>query len=300
MLIRIIYSFLFLFIMQNAYSALNFPNLDPTAFTIFGFSVKWYGIFYLIGLGGAMLLNAWLLKADHKNSSSYNASLTASQFNDIAISCFLFAVVGGRLGYVLFYDLSKYLEHPIEIFYLHQGGMSFHGGLIGAIAGLYLLTRKNKNFWLVADLGSTVIPFALGVGRLANFINDELWGRVTNVAWAIKFPSGGYLPRHPSQLYEAILEGLVLLVILIIVRKQRKDLPGLLSGIFIAGYGISRFIIEFYREPDQQLGFIIGSFTQGQLLSAPMIILGLVIIFTSKYRAGKHLELVQNSTTTNK
>ncbi|RIY34977.1 prolipoprotein diacylglyceryl transferase [Psittacicella gerlachiana] len=270
---------------QSSFAYLQFPNLDPVAFSIMGFQVRWYGLFYLFGLAGAILLNYFLLKSDHKNSQTYNANLTASQFNDIAINCFLAAIVGGRLFYVIFYDLNYYLQHPIEIFYLHKGGMSFHGGFVGTVVALYLQTRKEKNFWQVADLGATVIPFALGLGRCANFINGELWGRVTDVPWGVVFLGAGDLPRHPSQLYEALLEGVVLLVILLIVRKKRLNLPGLLSGIFVFGYGVSRFIIEFFREPDAQLGFVLGPFTQGQLLSLPMIIIGLWIMFSSKKRA---------------
>ncbi|RIY32993.1 prolipoprotein diacylglyceryl transferase [Psittacicella melopsittaci] len=273
---------------QNSFAYLNFPDFNPVAFSIFGFSVRWYGLFYLFGLAGAIGLNYLLLKSDHKHSSTYNANLTASKFNDIAINCFLAAIIGGRLFYVIFYDLSYYLAHPIEVFYLHKGGMSFHGGFVGAVVALYWQTRKEHNFWQVADLGATVIPFALGLGRLANFINGELWGRATDVPWAMIFPTGGNVPRHPSQLYEAILEGAVLLIILIIVRKRRLNLPGLLSGIFVFGYGLSRFIVEFFREPDAQLGYIVAFFTQGQLLSLPMIIVGLWIMLSSKKRALKY------------
>ncbi|RIY34116.1 prolipoprotein diacylglyceryl transferase [Psittacicella hinzii] len=285
-----IFAYLFFIILGISFNApaqayLEFPNFNPVAFSIFNFEVRWYGLFYLFGLGGALLLNYFLLKSDHKHSSTYNAGVTAARFNDIAINCFIAAIIGGRLFYVIFYNPSVYLKNPIEILYIHQGGMSFHGGLFGAIVALYWQTRKNKEFWQYADLGATVAPLALGLGRCANFINGELWGRETDVPWGMIFPTGGDIPRHPSQLYEALLEGLVLLVILLLVRKRRLNLPSLLSGLFLLGYGIARFIVEFFREPDSQLGYILGPFTQGQLLTLPMIIIGLYLVLTCKKRA---------------
>ncbi|MFC6276402.1 prolipoprotein diacylglyceryl transferase [Psittacicella hinzii] len=267
-----------------SYAAIPFPQINPTAFTVFGFNVQWYGICYLIGLGGALLFNYLLLKRDHRTSKTYNAHISAGRFTDIAVNCFLGAIIGGRLGYVLFYDLQAYLADPIQIFMIHKGGMSFHGGFLGVLATLWLQTRKTKDFWTVADLGATVIPFALCVGRIGNFINGELWGRPTDVPWAMEFPSGGYIPRHPSQLYEAALEGLVLFIILVSVRWKQIPRPGLLSGLFVMGYGISRFIIEFFRNPDAQLGYVLGPFTQGQVLSTPMILFGLWLVLSSKHR----------------
>lgn len=267
---------------SNSWGALNFPNLDPTAFSIGSFNVQWYGLFYLIGLSLMILVNHLLLKSDHQNSPTYNKDYTSERFIEIAVNCFLFAIVGGRIAYVFIYNWGYYSQHLNEIIYLHQGGMSFHGGLVGAIFGLWVHFRNKPGFWGYADLAATVAPLALMVGRCANFINDELWGRTTDVPWAIKFPRGGYVPRHPSQLYEAFFEGLVLFLILLYVRKQRIPRPALLSGIFIAGYGIARFIVEFYREPDAQIGYIMTYFTQGQILCLPMIVVGLLLVSYSK------------------
>jgi phosphatidylglycerol:prolipoprotein diacylglycerol transferase len=186
-------------------------------------------------------------------------------------------IVGARLGYVLFYDLEMYLTNPLEIIYINHGGMSFHGGLIGVlVVGILFSWRNKKSFWKIADLIIVTVPLGLGLGRIGNFINGELYGRVTQVPWGIIFPNGGPLPRHPSQLYESALEGGVLFIILWLM-KDRKHPPGGLLAIFLFLYGVFRFLIEFFREPDSQLGFVIGHFTMGQILSSFMIVLGILL-----------------------
>jgi phosphatidylglycerol:prolipoprotein diacylglycerol transferase len=191
-------------------------------------------------------------------------------------------LLGARLGYVLFYDLAAYLHHPLEIFAVWHGGMSFHGGLIGSVLAGILFCRKYRvDFWQVSDLVIVTAPIGLGLGRLGNFINGELYGRVTDVPWAMVFPGGGALPRHPSQLYEFFLEGVVLFTVLWVV-KDKISRSGLLTSLFLMLYGLFRFTLEFFREPDVQLGYILGPFTMGQLLSSAMIAAGLVIFFVRK------------------
>src|SRR5438876_3324404 len=187
-------------------------------------------------------------------------------------------MIGGRLGYVLFYDLGSYIREPLSIFAIWQGGMSFHGGCVGMIlAALYISRKKGWNFWEIADLGCAVAPIGLGLGRIGNFINGELYGRTTNVAWAMVFPEGGSMPRHPSQIYEALLEGLVLFLILRWI--YRKDFyRGTVFWALIGFYGLFRFLVEFVREPDAQIGFDLGPFTRGQLLSFPMLLIGITMM----------------------
>lgn len=190
--------------------------------------------------------------------------------------------LGGRIGYVLFYQFPVFIHDPTYLFKVWDGGMSFHGGLIGAILSMLWTARSQKrNFWATADFIAPLIPFGLGVGRIGNFINDELWGRVTDVPWAVLFPSGGYLPRHPSQLYEAFLEGVVLFCILNWYIRKPRPLASV-SGLFLFFYGIFRFFVEFFREPDPQLGLFFGhEISMGQILSTPMIIIGALIVYVS-------------------
>lgn len=230
---------------------------------------------YIIGLLGALFINSLFLKVEHKAGGNYNKNITNDSVIDASTIAFLCAIIGGRLFYVIFYNFSHYLAHPEEILAVHKGGMSFHGGFVGAVFGLWFATRKEKNFWQVADVAASVAPFALFVGRIGNFINDELWGRTTDVPWAVNFPSGGYVPRHPSQLYEAVLEGILLLIICLVLRSRRIPRPGLIAGTFIVGYAISRIIVEFFRQPDAQIGYYADYFTQGQLLSLPMLLVGI-------------------------
>jgi phosphatidylglycerol:prolipoprotein diacylglycerol transferase len=193
-------------------------------------------------------------------------------------------ILGGRSGYILFYNLSEYVSHPLEIFAVWHGGMSFHGGLIGAIfGGLYFARKKKIGFLNLADICIVAAPIGLGLGRIGNFINGELYGRVTNVPWGLVFPGGGNLPRHPSQLYEAFLEGPVTFVVLWLLARQRRP-AGVIFWSFITLYGLFRFFVEFFREPDIQVGYFLGRFSMGQLLSLPMVLLGLAMIWWSYRR----------------
>ncbi len=195
-------------------------------------------------------------------------------------------IIGARIGYVLFYDLKSYLNNPLEIFAVWHGGMSFHGGMIGSLLAGYLCCRKFRvNFWQSADLVVVTAPIGLGLGRLGNFINGELYGRVANVPWAMVFPAGGPLPRHPSQLYEFFLEGVLLFTILWIA-KNRRHMAGSMTALCLVLYGVFRFIVEFFREPDAQLGFIAGPFTMGQILSVLTMLGGIVLYIVRKRSVG--------------
>jgi phosphatidylglycerol:prolipoprotein diacylglycerol transferase len=205
-------------------------------------------------------------------------NLSTDDLYDLLFYLILGVMVGGRLGYVFFYDLSSYLRDPLSMLAIWQGGMSFHGGFVGMIlAALYITKRKGWNFWEIADLVSAAAPIGLGLGRIGNFINGELYGRPTNVAWAMVFPEGGNMPRHPSQLYEALLEGLLLFLILRWIYKKNLY-PGTVFWALLAFYGLFRFLIEFVREPDAQLGYVLGPFTRGQELTFPMLVLGTIMM----------------------
>ncbi|MEW5790914.1 MAG: prolipoprotein diacylglyceryl transferase [Pseudomonadota bacterium] len=250
---------------------LVYPEIDPVAIQIGPLAVHWYGLMYVLAFLAAWLLLIW------RGRSPY-WSWSKDEISDFVFYAALGVVLGGRLGYVLFYNLPYYLAHPVEIFAVWQGGMSFHGGMLGVIVAGYLYTRKlGKSFLHSADFIVPVVPIGLGLGRLGNFINGELYGRVSNAPWAMVFPGGGPWPRHPSQLYELLLEG-VLLFLLLWLYSARPRPRGAVFGLFLAGYGTFRFLVEFTREPDVQLGFIVGDFTMGQLLSLPMAILGLAIM----------------------
>lgn len=254
---------------------LTFPQFDPVIFSVGPISLRWYGMMYLIGFFFAR----WLAVRRAKRPDS---GWTVEQVDQLLFNGFLGIFLGGRIGYVFFYQLPLFLQDPLYLFRVWEGGMSFHGGLIGAILSMIITAKLQKrHFWATSDFVAPLIPFGLGVGRLGNFINDELWGRVTDVSWAVLFPSGGYLPRHPSQLYEAFLEGVVLFCILNwFIRKPRP--LGAVSGLFLLFYGIFRFVVEFFREPDAQLGLFFGhEISMGQILSTPMILLGLLILSIS-------------------
>ncbi|MDA8106880.1 MAG: prolipoprotein diacylglyceryl transferase [Nitrospiraceae bacterium] len=252
-----------------------YPHIDPVIVRIGPFSVRWYGMMYLLGFTASFLLVRYQIK---KKGLNFAKDFVDSLYSYLILGLLL----GARLGYVLFYDLAAYVRHPLEIFAVWHGGMSFHGGLIGSILAGILFCRKYKvDFWQVSDLVIVTAPIGLGLGRLGNFINGELYGRVTNVPWAMVFPGGGPLPRHPSQLYEFFLEGVVLFTILWLL-KDRFSRSGLLTSLFIILYGTFRFTLEFFREPDVQLGYILGPFTMGQLLSSAMIAVGLFIFFVRK------------------
>jgi phosphatidylglycerol:prolipoprotein diacylglycerol transferase len=258
-----------------------FPVFDPVAIAIGPFAIRWYALAYI---GGIVL--GWLYaRALLKNERLWGgpAPITLAQMDDFILWVTVGIIVGGRTGYVLFYNPSFFMQHPAEILELWKGGMSFHGGFLGCVAAVILFSLKNNLPILsLGDITTAVGPIGLFLGRLANFINSELWGRAadSSVPWAMVFPNDSlHVPRHPSQLYEAALEGIVLFTILaVMIRMGALKRPGLILGSFIAIYGIARIIGEFFREPDPQLGFLWGGLTMGMLLSVPMIVAGIVII----------------------
>jgi phosphatidylglycerol---prolipoprotein diacylglyceryl transferase len=214
--------------------------------------------------------------------------VSSQQLDDFLLWATLGVVLGGRLGYVLFYNLPHYLAHPLAILEVWQGGMSFHGGFLGVVVAAWAYGRRHGiGLDRLLDLAATGVPIGLGLGRLANFINGELYGRASTVPWAMVFPNGGPEPRHPSQLYEAVLEGLVLFIVIKIATDRYHALarPGLVAGIFALGYGMARFFVEFFREPDAQLGPVFGFLTAGMLLSLPLVAIGIWLILRAR-RAG--------------
>ncbi len=253
------------------------PDIDPVFLRIGPLEFRWYGLMYIFGFTAAYLI----IKAQSKKRGII---LSTEMLSDIVFMVALGVVLGGRAGYILFYNLSWYFANPLKVFAVWEGGMSFHGGLIGGIlAGLYVVRKNRLDLWIMADLVAMTVPVGLGLGRLGNFINGELYGRVTQTQWGVVFPYGGPLPRHPSQLYEAFLEGVVLSV-LVWSLSYTKPPKGTLFWFAIAGYGLFRFIVEFFREPDKQIGFLWGGATMGQLLSLPMFLLGVVMIISGYVR----------------
>ncbi|MGF1899588.1 prolipoprotein diacylglyceryl transferase [Aliivibrio sifiae] len=250
---------------------LTFPNIDPILFQIGPLAVRWYGLMYLFGFMFAL----WLA---NKRADKPNSGWTRDQVSDLLFAGFLGVVIGGRIGYVLFYNFGYFLDNPLYLFEVWTGGMSFHGGLLGVISAmLWYGYKNNRSFFTIADFVAPLVPFGLGAGRLGNFMNGELWGRVTDVPWAMVFPTGGPFPRHPSQLYEFALEGVVLFFILNwFIRKPRP--LGAVSGLFLFGYGSFRFLVEYVRQPDAQLGLFGDWISMGQILSLPMVIGGLLMM----------------------
>jgi phosphatidylglycerol:prolipoprotein diacylglycerol transferase len=255
-------------------------HLDPVALQLGPLAIRWYSLAYIIGIVGGW----WLLLRMVRRPQS---PMTPRHVDDLITWCTLGVILGGRLAYVIFYNPGEYLHDPLAIFKLWEGGMSFHGGMAGVIIAILLYARaKGLSALRILDYAAVITPLGLMLGRLANFVNGELWGRATGGNWGIIFPGAGPLPRHPSQLYEAAFEGALLLVILNLLfwftRARLK--PGLLGGLFIAGYGIARFVIEFFREPDEQLGVLGYGLTMGQSLSLPMIIFGLWLLISCNRR----------------
>jgi phosphatidylglycerol---prolipoprotein diacylglyceryl transferase len=257
---------------------LTYPEINPVLISIGPFSVRWYALAYIVGILAGWYYARIIIAS--KRLWGGPAPLTVTDFDDFIIWITVGIIVGGRIGYVLFYNLGYFAANPLEIFALWTGGMSFHGGVIGCIVVTVLFAlRRGIPVLSLGDVTLTVAPIGLFLGRLANFINGELWGRPTDVPWAMVFPSGGPFPRHPSQLYEATLEGVLLLVVLgVMVRLGALKRPGLVTGTFAVAYGIVRIFCEFFREPDPQLGFLWGGLTMGMLLSIPLILAGLVAL----------------------
>lgn len=254
-----------------------YPNIDPVFLRLGPVQLRWYGLMYML----SFIVGFFVLR---RYAKYRKLNMSTDDLYDLLFYLILGVMIGGRLGYVVFYDLGSYLREPLSIFAIWQGGMSFHGGFVGMVlAALWITRRRRWNFWDIADLGSAVAPIGLGLGRVGNFINGELYGRTTNVAWAMIFPEGGNMPRHPSQIYEALLEGLVLFLIL--RWFYRKNFyRGTVFWALIAFYGLFRFLVEFVREPDAQIGFDLGPFTRGQLLSFPMLVIGtaMMIIYARR------------------
>jgi phosphatidylglycerol---prolipoprotein diacylglyceryl transferase len=255
-----------------------YPQFDPILVHIGPFAIRWYALAYIAGI-----LLGWLYaRAIIRSRRLWGgpAPFSVDDFDDFILWVTLGIILGGRSGYVLFYNLPYFIAHPVEIVQLWHGGMSFHGGFIGCVLAVLLFARwRGIPVLSLGDITCAAGPIGLALGRIANFINDELWGRPAEVPWAMVFPDGGPLPRHPSQLYEATLEGLLLLVVLaLLMRAGALKRPGLIIGCFAVGYAIARSFCEFFREPDAQLGFLWGGATMGQLLSLPLFLAGVGFI----------------------
>jgi phosphatidylglycerol:prolipoprotein diacylglycerol transferase len=256
---------------------LVFPNIDPVAAHIGPLSIRWYALAYIAGI-----LLAWQYAAYWARKNIWRPN--AEDFENFITWAILGVVLGGRLGYILFYQPQYYFSHPAEILMVWHGGMSFHGGALGVIAAIFAFAWRNQiNGLALADLAAAGTPIGLFFGRIANFINGELYGRITTAPWGMIFPRGGPLPRHPSQLYQATLEGIILFIILFFIIRNDKlrARHGLTGGAFLVGYGAARIIGELFREPDAFMGFI-GPFTMGQLLCAPMILIGMILMLRTK------------------
>ena len=248
-----------------------FPNIDPIAFSIGPLHVHWYGLMYLLGF-----LLAYGLA--HVRSKKLALGWTDIDIGDLIFYAAVGVVLGGRLGYVIFYNTAAFIHAPWIVIKIWEGGMSFHGGLIGVVLALwYFAYKKQRNFLDVIDFTAPLVPLGLALGRMGNFINGELWGRETDVPWGMIFPDAGSTPRHPSQLYELGLEGLALFILLLVYARKKRP-RGAVAGVFLMGYAVFRIFIEFFREPDSQLGFLAFDWlTMGQLLSVPMFIIGFIL-----------------------
>ncbi len=250
---------------------LPYPNIDPVFLRIGPLQFRWYGLMYLLGLAAAYFLIKF-------RAAAQKIALPKQQIFDMIVFAAVGVFLGGRLGYCLFYNFSYYVEHPLKIFAVWEGGMSFHGGLLGTSLALWLFSRRQGlPLYTVADLAVFTAPIGLGLGRIGNFINGELYGRPTDVSWCMVFPGAGPQCRHPSQLYEAGLEGGLLFVVLWLIGR-RPTPPGTMLWTFMTGYGLCRLVVEFFRQPDFHLGFIVGPFSMGQVLSLPMILIGAFMI----------------------
>ena len=262
-----------------------FPEIDPVAFSLGPIAVHWYGLAYVAGI-----LLGWLyarrLVSNPALWADGKPAVSVAQLDDFLVWAAAGIILGGRIGYVLFYDFASVAAEPIRLIQIWNGGMSFHGGLAGTIVAMILFARRNGiAVWSLFDVVATVVPFGLLFGRIANFVNGELWGRLSDAPWAVVFPEAGPFARHPSQLYEAGLEGIMLLALLAIAvyRFGALKRPGLVSGLFVCGYAASRIFVEFFREPDPQLGYLFGGWlTMGMVLSVPMFLIGIWAILRAR------------------
>jgi phosphatidylglycerol:prolipoprotein diacylglycerol transferase len=254
-----------------------FPHIDPVFLSIGPLQFRWYGLMYVL----AFIATYLIIRSEVKRRG---LPLTSDDISDLVFFGAMGVVLGGRLGYILFYKPAFYLAHPLQVFSVWEGGMSFHGGFLGVLAAFALYARrKGIPFFTLIDMAALCAPVGLGLGRIGNFINGELYGRQTDAPWGIVFPGGGGVPRHPSQLYEAFLEGLVLFLI-VRFASRHSNATGVAGWTFVAGYGLFRFIVEFFRQPDDHLGLIVSFLSMGQLLSLPMFLLGSVMAFR-RYRS---------------
>lgn len=263
---------------------ITYPNINPIALHLGPIKIYWYGLMYVVGIVLAWFLALYRSKHNAKLYPEFlDGIYTSEQIADLIFYAAVGVIVGGRVGQILFYDFTLFLNDPLMLLRIWEGGMSFHGGLLGVLIAVFLFAKKvHKNFFAVADFIVPLVPIGLGLGRLGNFINGELWGRVTNVPWAMVFPRADLFPRHPSQLYEMFLEGVVLFLIMWFYSAKPRQ-RGSITALFLILYGIFRFICEFVREPEAAQGFLaFGWLTMGQLLSLPMIIFGIIIIFWQK------------------
>ncbi|MBZ0162837.1 MAG: prolipoprotein diacylglyceryl transferase [Notoacmeibacter sp.] len=268
------------------FAALPFPQIDPVIFSVGPIAVHWYGLAYVAGI-----LFAWWyarrLVATQRLWAHGQPAMSIADIDDFVVWAAIGVVAGGRIGYVLFYDLPRFLAEPADIIRIWTGGMSFHGGILGVILAMILFARaRGISMWSLFDTVAAAVPVGLLLGRLANFVNAELWGRTTDVPWAFVFPTDPeFLPRHPSQLYEAALEGLVLFAVLawLVWARGKLRRPKFIGGAFIAGYGLSRIVVEFFRMPDAQIGYLAGTgwLTMGMILSLPMVLVGIWAMATA-------------------
>lgn len=259
---------------------MTFPDIDPVAIAIGPFQIHWYALAYLVGFIGG-----WLYAAHMIRRAGSSAVVKPELPEDLLPWIILGVILGGRLIYVLVYNSTMYLHNPLDALKIWQGGMSFHGGLLGAISAMFLYAKRKKlPFLAVTDVAAIAVPIGIFFGRIANFVNGELYGRATTLPVGIVFPYGGPLPRHPSQLYEAALEGLLLFAVLFIIaqRKSAWARHGLMSAVFLMGYATARFLVEFVREPDSQIGFVASGLSMGQLLCVPMFLVGVWVLWAWK------------------
>lgn len=270
---------------------LPFPDIDPVALSLGPLAIHWYGLAYVAGI-----MLGWLYARRMANTPSLwpndTPALTPLHLDDFIVWISAGIVLGGRIGYVLFYDFAAVAAEPIRALQIWNGGMSFHGGFIGSTIAMLIFARRHKiAIWSLFDVVATVVPIGVFFGRIANFVNGELWGRITDVPWAIVFPTGGPFARHPSQLYEAGLEGLTLFLLLavLVYGFRALKMPGLVTGAFVSFYAVARIVVEFFREPDAQLGYLLGTswLTMGMVLSLPMLLAGLWAMARARTAAGR-------------